>query len=145
MKRPAGLLGAAALLATVPAAVQAAPFNVTGGWFRALPGNLPAGGYFTAENTTPRPVDITGARSDACGMIMIHQSTSKGGMSGMDMMNRVTVPAGGRVDFSPGGYHLMCTNPTPKLKIGARVPVTIHLSDGTAVAAAFQVRGASGK
>ena len=78
-------------------------------------------------------------------MLMIHQSSNKGGMSGMDMMMRVTVPASGQIRFAPGGYHLMCTDPTPKMKIGARVPVLLSLSDGTAVAVAFTVKGATGK
>jgi copper(I)-binding protein len=55
----------------------------------------------------------------------------------------VTVPPGGAVTFAPGGYHLMCTDPA--LKIGSRVPVTLHLSDGSSIVAAFQVRGATGK
>src|SRR5215469_3606437 len=54
---------------------QAAPLQITDGWFRALPGNLPAGGYFTAYNGTGREISITGANSDACGMLMIHQSS----------------------------------------------------------------------
>ena len=41
-------------------------------------------------------------------MLMIHQSSNKGGMSGMDMVEKVKVPAGGMVKFAPGGYHLMC-------------------------------------
>ena len=133
----------ALLMMTV--AVQAAPFDVTGAWFRALPGKLPAGGYFTAQNNSRRDVAITGASSDACGMLMIHQSSNKGGMSSMDMMERVTIPANGQIRFAPGGYHLMCTGPTPKMKIGARVPVVLSLSDGTAVAVGFTVRGATGK
>lgn len=124
---------------------QAAPFTVTDAWFRALPGKLPAGGYFTAQNSTTHDVAITGARSDACGMIMIHQSTSKGGMSGMDMLDSVKVSAGGTVKFAPGGYHLMCSDPTAKMKIGGKVAVTLSLSDGTAVATAFTVKGAAGR
>ena len=131
----------ALLMMTV--AVQAAPFDVTGAWFRALPGKLPAGGYFTAQNNGRRDVAITGASSDACGMLMIHQSSNKGGMSGMDMVERVNVPAGGKIAFAPGGYHLMCDS--PKMKLGAKVPVVLHLSDGSAVAVGFTVKGASGK
>ena len=78
-------------------AAQAAPFDVTDAWFRALPGKLPAGGYFTAQNNSGREVAITGASSDACGMLMIHLSSNKGGMTGMDMMESVKVPAGGIV------------------------------------------------
>jgi copper(I)-binding protein len=122
---------------------NAAPFDITGAWFRALPGKLPAGGYFTAQNNTKRDVAITGASSDACGMLMMHQSSNKGGMSGMNMVDKVSVPAGGKIAFAPGGYHLMCDS--PKMKLGAKVPVVLHLSDGSAVAVAFTVKGASGK
>lgn len=125
------------------ASANAAPLDITGAWFRSLPGKLPAGGYFTAQNNSRRDVAITGARSDACGMLMIHQSSSKGGMSGMEMMETVKVPAGAQVAFAPGGYHLMCEG--AKMKIGTKVPVLINLSDGTAVAVAFEVKGATGK
>jgi copper(I)-binding protein len=124
---------------------NAAPLDINDAWFRALPGKLPAGGYFTAQNNTRRDIAIAGASSDACGMLMIHQSSNKGGMSGMDMVEKVTVPAGAKVAFAPGGYHLMCESPTLKMKIGARVPVLLNLSDGTAVAVAFAVKGATGK
>jgi periplasmic copper chaperone A len=127
------------------ATAQAAPLDITGAWFRALPGKLPAGGYFTAQNNTRRDIAITGARSDGCGTLMIHESSNKGGMTGMAMVERVNVPAGGKIAFAPGGYHLMCESPTPKMKIGAKVPVLLNLSDGTAVAVAFAVRGATGK
>jgi len=133
-----------ALLAMTGVA-NAAPLDITNAWFRALPGKLPAGGYFTAQNNTQRDIAIAGASSDACGMLMIHQSRTAGGMSGMDMVEKVNVPAGGKIAFAPGGYHLMCTDPTPKMKIGAKVPVLFSLSDGSAVAVAFTVKGAAGK
>ncbi|HKQ11765.1 MAG TPA: copper chaperone PCu(A)C [Rhizomicrobium sp.] len=135
-------LGVAILLMSSVTA-QAAPFDVRGAWFRSLPGKLPAGGYFTVQNNTGREVAITGASSDACGMLMIHQSSNKGGMTSMMMMEEVKVPAGGKIAFAPGGYHLMCE--APKMKIGAKVPVTLHLAGGNSVAVAFEVRGASGR
>jgi copper(I)-binding protein len=132
-----------ALLLSSTVAASAAPFDVSDAWFRSLPGKLPAGGYFTAQNNTGREVAITGASSDACGMLMIHQSSNKGGMSGMGMVESVKVPAGGIVRFAPGGYHLMCEG--AKMKIGTRVPVLLHLSDGNAIAVGFAVKNASGK
>ncbi len=51
-------------------------------------------------------------------MLMLHQSSNKGGMSGMDMVDKVIVPAGGTVRFAPGGYHLMCENPTAEDESG---------------------------
>ena len=132
-----------AILVASCVGAHAAPFDVSGAWFRSLPGKAPAGGYFTAQNNTSREVVISGASSDACGMLMIHQSSNKGGMSGMMMMEEVKVPAGGKVAFAPGGYHLMCEQ--PKMKIGGKVPVTLHFAGGNSVAVAFEVRGAAGK
>jgi len=131
-----------ALLAMTAPAI-AAPIDINDPWFRALPGKLPAGGYFTAQNNTSRDVSITGVSSDACGMLMIHQSSNKGGMTGMNMVDSVKVPAGGMVRFAPGGYHLMCEQ--PKMKIGTRVSVLLHLSDGVAIAVGFAVKNAAGK
>ena len=135
-----------AMAAAAPLSIaKAAPFEVTDGWFRALPGKLPAGGYFTAYNSSGREIAIVGASSDACGMLMIHQSSNKGGMSGMDMVDRVPLAPGATIRFAPGGYHLMCDNPTVKMKIGSRVGVLLKLSDGNSVAAGFDVRNAAGK
>src|SRR5258708_4444554 len=122
---------------------EAAPVDITDAWFRSLPGKLPAGGHFTAHNNRPPAISINGVSSETCGMLMMHQSSSKGGMTGMDMVDSVKVPAGGMVKFAPGGYHLMCD--APKMKIGAKVPVLLHLSDGSAVAVGFQVKNAAGK
>lgn len=134
-----------AILLAMTGVASAAPFDVSDGWFRALPGKLPAGGYFTATNGTGRDVAIVSASSDACGMLMMHQSSNKGGMSGMDMVDRVIVPAGGTVRFAPGGYHLMCENPNAKMKVGSKVGVLLKLSDGSSVAAGFVVKNAVGK
>ena len=116
-------LSLVAFAGDAPSAASAAPFDVTDAWFRACRAKLPAGGYFTAQNNTGREVSITGVHSGACGMLMMHQSANKGGMSGMDMVDKVTLPAGGIVNFAPGGYHLMCEQ--PKLKIGTKVPVVL--------------------
>jgi copper(I)-binding protein len=131
------------MLLAATAAASAAPFEISDAWFRALPGKLPAAGYFKAYNNTSHDIAITGARAAACGMLMLHQSSNKGGMSSMDMLAKVPVPAGGTAVFAPGGMHLMCTD--AKLKIGTKVPVLIALSDGTAVAVGFAVKGATGK
>src|ERR1700678_1816800 len=85
--------GVMALMLTAGAA-NAASFDITEGWFRALPGKLPAAGYFTAYNASSHEIDILSVDCQACGMLMLHQSTDKGGMSSMSMLDKVAVPAG---------------------------------------------------
>jgi copper(I)-binding protein len=131
------------LLLALGGAAQAAPVTIADPWFRFLPAGLPAGGYFTAHNAGKADLAITGAQSPACGMLMLHQSSNKGGMSGMDMVDKVALPAGGTASFTPGGFHLMCDQ--PKMNVGSAVPVTLQLSDGSSVKALFAVKDARGK
>jgi periplasmic copper chaperone A len=139
LKHPAPLL-------TLAAAPAAAPgLSIADGWFRALPGTLPAGGYFTLRNGGTKAAVLTGAESPACGTLMLHKSESQGGMAAMDMVSSVAVPAGGGVSFAPGGYHLMCMDAKPMLKPGASVKVTLLFQDGGRLAADFAVRNAAGK
>ena len=123
----------------------AADIVVTNAWIRALPAHLPAGGYFVIHNGASRDVAVTGAQSAACGMLMLHKSADTGGMDSMSDMDSVAVPAGATVAFAPGGYHLMCTDPKPAVKPGAKIPVVLQFDNGTNLAVTFDVKNARGK
>jgi periplasmic copper chaperone A len=142
-----GAAAAALLLAALPAAAEPGPAGVSvkDGWIRALPAAIPSGGYFTLENKSGKAVTLTGAASPACGMLMLHKSDDKGGMSSMTDVAEVPVPAGGSVSFTPGSYHLMCMNTKPSLKPGASVPVTLAFKSGEKLTVNFAVRNAAGK
>jgi copper(I)-binding protein len=128
----------------VSAPANAAQVTVSDAWFRSLPGHLPAGGYFTLHNTGP-DVRLTGAQSPACGMLMLHKSSTSGGMAEMAMVESVDIAHSGTVSFAPGGYHLMCTSPTGAMTPGANVPVTLTFGDGSTSTAVFAVKNANGK
>jgi periplasmic copper chaperone A len=133
---------AAALIATPTLAADVA---VNDAWFRALPGKLPAGGYFTLHNAGVTSVTLTGASSPACGMLMLHKTENEGGTGMMMDMPSIVVPAGGDVTFAPGGYHLMCNDPTQAMKPGTRVTVTLEFAGGAKLTESFVVKDARGK
>jgi hypothetical protein len=135
----------AAAIALLATPALAANLTLDNPWFRMLPGKLPAGGYFTLHNASQTSVTLTGASSPGCGMLMLHKSESMNGMASMEDVKSVPVPAGGFVAFAPGGYHLMCMNPTAAMKPGARVPVSLQFADGTRIVSAFAVKNAMGK
>lgn len=128
-------------VAAFAAGAQAAPVEITDGWFRILPGALPAAGYFTLKNNGAKPVSLTGAQSQGCGSLMLHMTHNMSGMVHMMEVAQVEVPAGRTVKFATGGYHLMCNG--PKLKTGTTVPVTLRFGDGTQISAPFAVRAAN--
>ncbi len=119
--------------------------QVSDAWFRALPAKVPAGGYFTLRNSGTAEVALTGTQTPACSMLMLHRSTESGGMSSMEDVASVPVAPGETVKFAPGGYHLMCMDPSPAMKPGNTVAVTFKFSDGSKVTANFAVRNAQGK
>jgi periplasmic copper chaperone A len=114
-------------------------------WFRLIMPSLPAAGYFTLTNATAAPERLVGAASPACGMLMLHKSVSKNGEESMIMVPAVAVPAHGKIQFAPGGYHLMCMSPRPAMAPGKSVPVTLRLANGETLSVSFPVRGATGK
>jgi periplasmic copper chaperone A len=129
--------------AFVQSAAAAPGVTVSDAWLRALPGGLPAGGYFTLHNPTAKTLTLQSASSPACGMLMLHKSDTMGGMATMANVDTIDVKPGGTLEFSPGGFHLMCMK--PMLKPGDKVSVTLHFAGGAKVQADFAVRGANGR
>jgi copper(I)-binding protein len=62
-----------------------------------------------------------------------------GGVARMQRVARVGVPAGGKVTFAPGGYHLMFMGLGRALKTGDRLPATLTFASGAKVEAQFVV------
>ena len=137
------IVAVAAGLSTPPP--SSSHVTVANSWFRALPANLPAGGYFELRNTGRWPVLLRGARSPACGMLMLHLSENNGGMSSMRHVDSIDVAPGGLLEFKQGGYHLMCMDPTAAMKPGASVAVMLKFADGSKVSTTFAVKNAKGQ
>lgn len=83
--------------------------------------------YFSITSTTADR--ITGVSSPRAKAIEIHESTSSGGMAGMNRLDGVDLPAGKTVTFGPGGLHLMVIAPEIGLA-DATFPIRIALESG---------------
>ena len=114
-------------------------------WMRFIIKARPAGGYFTLHNNTSKPVELTGASSSACGMVMLHQSKSVNGIEKMLPVKSVAVPPHGTLEFRPGSYHLMCMKPKDTMMVGHKVPVTLEFAGGKMITTDFSVKGVGGK
>lgn len=137
------LLAASLFFATLAHASEAEHVRATAGWIRLLPGNLPAGGYVTLENNGDAPVSLRDAHSHAYASVMLHKSSSEGGMNRMAMVENMPIPAHGKAELSPGGYHLMLMEPTSPVKVGDALKVTLRFADGSTLDSDFIVRPAS--
>lgn len=137
--------GALALFAALAAAHAAEPgLGISHPWMRMVVPTRPAAGYFTLTNDSAKPHSLVGAASSACGMLMLHKSVHTNGEESMVMVQSILIAAHGSVKFAPGGYHLMCMQPTDAVVPGHTVRVTLRFADGSALSAPFRVRGATG-
>lgn len=127
------------------ASAWAGELHVSGAWIRLLPAGAPAGGFFSLNNTGKEPVTLTGASSPDFSKVMLHKTVEKGGVSKMMAVHKLEVPAGGKVQFRPGGYHLMLMRAAHTIRLGSSVPVVLHFAGGQQLTAQFRVRGPSAK
>jgi len=134
-------LGALFLFTAAYAAI-AAP-NVADPWIRWLPGDLPAAGYATIDNPGDKAIELTGADCDAYAKVMLHRSFRDNGMSHMQMVSGITIPAHGHISLAPGGFHLMLMHAKHPVKPGDKVTIKLHFSDGSSRSVEFPVRPAN--
>ncbi len=135
----------AGLAAAMPAQASEPGLGVSDAWMRLVVPSRPAAGYFTLSNTGRKDRILVGATSPACTSLMLHRSLHEGGQERMEMVDRLSVPAGGTVKFAPGSYHLMCMSPSAEVVSGRSVPVTLHFSDSGTLTVRFAVRGPTGR
>lgn len=132
---------AMATMAIAPAfAADTSTVHAKGAWIRWLPANLPAGGYVQLSNTGDKPAVLIGAESPDYGNTMLHQTVSKGGVSEMIHVDKITIPAHGHMAFAPGSYHIMLMQPKKEIKPGDMVPITLQFEGGKALTVNFEVR-----
>jgi len=95
----------------------------------AVKGN-PGAVYFTLHNDSASDATIESAEVNGAQSAMIHQTTTANGMSGMQMMPTLAVPAKGDLTFKPGGLHLMAMELADTLAKGGTTDVTLTFESG---------------
>ena len=136
VSRLALLLAAAAFC--LPA--LAGDASVSEPWLRYIPGGAPAAGYFKLTNNGRKALTLVGAECADFGMVMMHRTIERGGISTMRPVHAVTLAPGKSVVFAPGGYHLMLMRPKHPLRPGGRLPITLRFGDGSSLSAEFLVQ-----
>ncbi len=87
-------------------------------------------GYLVIENPGNKTVHLTGASSDRFTAVEIHEMRMKDGMMSMKRIERLAIPAGGRVELAPGGLHLMLIKPVEPVRAGQTVRITLRFDNG---------------
>jgi copper(I)-binding protein len=125
------------------AGAKAAPgpaLRIVHPWSRPAAAGGVGAGYFTILNpgrTQDRLLRVETAGADLAGM---HVSTMAGGMMSMTEVNGgVRIDAGGRVDFQPGGLHVMFVGLRRSQKLGDQLPATLVFERAGRIKVMFKV------
>ena len=136
---------AMALMLAVSVGVAAGErgLRVEHAWTRAVPAVAPvAGGFLVVVNDGDRDDRLLRIETDAAKRVEIHQMRNDGGVMRMrQLIDGVAVPAHARIEFKPGGYHLMLIQPMRPLVEGGHFDATLVFQRGGRVSATFEVRG----
>ncbi|MDZ4374687.1 MAG: copper chaperone PCu(A)C [Phenylobacterium sp.] len=119
-------------------AAQAAP-HVESAWSRPAAQGAAGAGFMLVHNPDPRADALVGAEAAIARETQIHRTTVTDGVARMQRQTAAAIPAGGRLIFAPGGYHLMFMGLSRPLKVGERFPVTLVFSSGARVKTDFVV------
>jgi len=107
----------------------------------AVKGN-PGAVYFTVHNPTANPATISGAEVKGAGSAMIHRSTMAGGVSSMEMLSQIALPARGELAFKPGDLHLMAMDLDPSLQKGGKTEASLTFAGGEKVSFPVEILAA---
>jgi periplasmic copper chaperone A len=154
--------------ASAAASAASGTMTVTGAWLR--PSAMMAGAdaaYFVITNGTGQDDALVSVASPISATVELHETVEiqpsdapagsgmgggmtsaspsagmgGGGMMAMQPVDQVAIPAGGTVEFKPGGYHVMIIAPKGQPTVGSTVELTLTFEKAPPVTVMAEVRG----
>ncbi|ACZ41433.1 protein of unknown function DUF461 [Thermobaculum terrenum ATCC BAA-798] len=113
--------------------------SVSGAWVRVVPGGT-GSAYMTITNNGGAEDALIGVSTDIASSAMIHRTEVKGGVASMTMVDRLPIPAHGKVELSPGGYHIMLEGLRQQLSPGDEVVLRLRFERAGEVMVRAEVR-----
>ena len=84
---------------------------------------LPSAGYLTIHNESNKEFEIHSVMSEDFERVELHKTTIKNGMSSMQRLEKLTIPANREIKLKPSGIHLMLFKPKNKLEHNRKIPL----------------------
>ncbi len=128
------------LSGVVLAADLKVPVEVSGAWIPEPPAvSRNAAAYITVLGGSQDDV-LVGAATQAAEVVEVHETSLSGGVLRMKPVATLAVPARQRIEFAPGGLHLMLVNLRQALRYGATVPLELEFRKAGKVRVEAEVR-----
>jgi copper(I)-binding protein len=100
--------------------------SVDHAWARSTVAAQTSTGAFM-DVTSKEAAVLTGVSSPAAGTVEMHEMRMEGNIMKMRALDKLELPAGKTVKFTPGAYHLMLLELKHPLRAGDVVPLTLEI------------------
>ena len=130
-----------------PHAIEIGALKISGVWTKAmLPGQPVGVGYLTVENTGAEADRVVSVTSSASPDVQIHEMKMEGDIMKMrQLADGLEIPAGGKLELKPGGFHLMFMAVPEPFKEGGMVKITLKFEKAGDVEVKLPVAAAGAK
>lgn len=115
----------------------------SGAWGRSSPKMAMAGAvYVVVENQGNQADRLIGASSAAAKTAEVHESyMDANSVMGMrPVEGGLEIPAGGKVELKPGGYHIMLMELVKPLEVGTKITVTLKFEKSGEITLEAEIR-----
>ena len=118
--------------------------EVSDAWVRTATEGTNSAVYFVIQNHNADADEVIGASTDIANAAEVHESKMEGDVMRMNHMDSVTLDPSVKVEFMPGGLHVMLIGLKQDLKAGDQVEVTLHFKNNSDLIVKATVRNADG-
>jgi periplasmic copper chaperone A len=126
-------------LGSLAALAQTAPVQVDGAWARATVQGQKASGAFMSL-TAKEATRLVGVTSPVAGVAEVHEMKMEGDVMKMRALPSLELPAGKKVEFKPGGYHIMLMDLKAPLAKDSTIPLTLSFKDAKGVESKLELK-----
>lgn len=120
----------AAVLATSACSGSSGELTIQDAWARPASAGENGAAYFVIENGTAEDDSLLSVSSAIATASEVHMSMGDdNGVMSMQMQESVTLTARDKVEFKPGGLHVMFVNLTRDLKVGDTITLVLNFEN----------------
>jgi len=137
----------ALLFAWTALAAETGEISIAEAWARPTIGQgKVTAAYMIISNAGQKDDVLVSARSPKSKKVEIHQTTmsDEGVMRMRELKDGLPLPAGGKVELKPGGYHIMIMGLYDPLEEGSDLPLTLEFAEAGPMELVVPVRAGGG-
>jgi copper(I)-binding protein len=113
-------------------------------WARTSTEGMNSAVYFVIQNHNAEADELIGAASNVADAVEVHESKMEGDVMTMNRVESIVLEPSAKVEFMPGGFHVMLIGLKQDLKAGDEIEVTLQFRNGPDITVKATVKDASG-